>query len=184
MNYTSKHHLPQWVSSDRVRMADFNSAMANIESGMNANASAAAAAQSTANTAKSAANSAQAAASTAQTTANAAQSTANAAYSPDNKPYVTGSYTGQAKNQNIVLGFMPSFLIVSGMQSSYSTGDTSTFDRYFAMVGSTGTITGQQFQFQLQLYTEGFTVFKPGNHGTALPLLNETDRKYYYIAFR
>jgi len=45
MNYTSNHHLPQWVKSDRVRMDDFNAAMANIENGMTANAQAAAAAR-------------------------------------------------------------------------------------------------------------------------------------------
>jgi len=38
MNYTPNHHLPQWVSSDRVRMSDFNAAMANIEPGLSANA--------------------------------------------------------------------------------------------------------------------------------------------------
>ena len=34
MNYTPNHHLPQWVKSDRIRMEDFNDAMANIESGL------------------------------------------------------------------------------------------------------------------------------------------------------
>ena len=34
MNYTPNHHLPQWVKSDRVRMEDFNEAMASIESGL------------------------------------------------------------------------------------------------------------------------------------------------------
>ena len=48
MNYTTNHHLPQWVSSDRVRMEDFNDAMANIESGLSANADAASDALSTA----------------------------------------------------------------------------------------------------------------------------------------
>jgi len=170
MNYTSNHHLPQWVSSDRVRMEDFNSAMANIESGMSANASAASRAQSTA--------------SSAQSAANAAQSTANSAYSPNNMPYVVGTYTGQSLNQTITLGFMPSFLIVSGMQYSSDANDTSPFDRYFAIAGSTGSILGQQLQPRLQLTHEGFSVYKAGNQGSALPLLNEPNRKYYYIAFR
>jgi len=34
MNYTPKHHLPQWAKSDRIMMDDFNAAMANIESGL------------------------------------------------------------------------------------------------------------------------------------------------------
>lgn len=33
MNYTNNYHLPQWERSDRLLMDDFNSAMANIESG-------------------------------------------------------------------------------------------------------------------------------------------------------
>ena len=36
MNYTEKYHLPQWVNSDRVKMEDFNEAMASIESGLTA----------------------------------------------------------------------------------------------------------------------------------------------------
>lgn len=36
MNYTSNHHLPQWVASDRVRMEDFNAAMSSIEAGLDA----------------------------------------------------------------------------------------------------------------------------------------------------
>ena len=34
MNYTPNHHLPQWAKSDRIRMEDFNDAMANIASGL------------------------------------------------------------------------------------------------------------------------------------------------------
>jgi len=170
MNYTSNHHLPQWVNSDRVRMDDFNAAMANIDSGM-------ASATKTANHALSTAVSAQ-------STANSAKIIAYASYSPENKPYVVGSYTGTSANQTIELGFMPSFLIVSGMQTSSNANDTSPFDRYFAIVGSTGSIVGQQLQLRIQLTHEGFSVFKAGNGGTALPLLNEPDRTYYYIAFR
>jgi len=151
-------------------MDDFNSAMANIESGLVSASNAASRAQSTA--------------SSAQSAANAAQSTANAAYSPGNMPYVVGTYTGQNLNQAITLGFMPSFLIVSGMQASSDANDTAPFDRYFAIAGSTGSILGQQLQLRLQLTHEGFSVFKAGNQGTALPLLNEPNRKYYYIAFR
>jgi len=40
MNYTSKHHLPQWSKSDRILMDDFNAAMANIEAALNAAAAA------------------------------------------------------------------------------------------------------------------------------------------------
>jgi len=156
MNYTKNHHLPQWVSSDRVRMSDFNDAMANIESGMSTNAEAAA----------------------------AAQTTADNAYSPDNKPFVVGSYTGQTGDQKITLGFMPSFLIVSGMRASFTEGDTTAFDRYFAMIGSTGSTLGGQMQYRLRLLEDGFIAYQAGNNNSQLPLLNQPNRPYFYIAFR
>ena len=34
MNYTEKHHLPQWAKEDRIMMKDFNDAMASIEDGL------------------------------------------------------------------------------------------------------------------------------------------------------
>ena len=163
MNYTQNHHMPQWVSSDRVRMEDFNQMSRDIESGLDA---------------------ANASAASAQSTANSALAKANAAYAPDNLPYVIGTYTGDGNNQIIDLGFMPSFLIISGMQSSNDANDTQPFDRYFAIIGSTGSILGQQLQYRLQLLTYGFAAYKAGNHDSQLPALNEKGRNYYYIAFR
>lgn len=44
MNYTEKHHLPQWEETDRIMRTDFNQMCADIEEGLNeANASAASA---------------------------------------------------------------------------------------------------------------------------------------------
>ena len=34
MNYTTNYHLPQWVETDRIRMEDFNQAMADIDEGI------------------------------------------------------------------------------------------------------------------------------------------------------
>lgn len=34
MNYTEKHHLPQWESADRVLRSDFNSAMQTIDTSL------------------------------------------------------------------------------------------------------------------------------------------------------
>jgi len=158
-------------------MDDFNSAMANIESGLVSASSAASRAQSAASSAQSAANSAQ-------STANAAKAAANAAYSPDNMPYVIGFYTGTESNQVISLGFMPSFLIITGMHTSYSVNDTKPFDRYFAIAGSNKSIVGQQLPFRLQLSSVGFAVYKAGTSDSQLPILNEPGRTYYYIAFR
>ena len=163
MNYTQNHHLPQWVKSDRVRMEDFNQMSKDIEAGLDA---------------------ANASAASAKSTANSALVKANAAYAPGNLPYVIGTYTGDGSNQIIDLGFMPSFLIVSGMQGSNDASDTQPFDRYFAIIGSNGDIIGQQLQYRLQLLTYGFAAYKVGNQGSQLPVLNEKGRKYYYIAFR
>jgi len=163
MNYTSNHHLPQWVNSDRVRMDDFNAAMANIESGMSANASAASAAASN---------------------ASQALAMAKAAYTPDNLPYVIGGYIGDGKNQVINLGFQPSFLIVTGMSTSFDASDNSPIDRYFAIVGGNEGFTSGQLRYRLQLVQSGFVVYKVGNYDSCLPILNELDRRYHYIAFR
>ena len=109
MNYTPNHHLPQWVESDRVRMEDFNAAMRDIEAGLDA---------------------ANASAASAKSTANSALAKANAAYAPGNLPYVIGTYTGDGSNQIIDLGFMPSFLIVSGMQGSNDASNIRPIFRY------------------------------------------------------
>ena len=34
MNYTTNYHLPQWMETDRIRMEDFNQAMADIDEGI------------------------------------------------------------------------------------------------------------------------------------------------------
>jgi len=46
MNHTKNYNLPQWSASDRIRMDDFNNAMASIEAGISN-------AQSTADSARS-----------------------------------------------------------------------------------------------------------------------------------
>ena len=117
MNYTQNHHLPQWVKSDRIRMDDFNDAMANIESGLNA-----------ADAAQSAAASALSKANAAQSAANAAQSAANRAFSTENMPFVVGSYVGcGTEAAHIGLGFKPSLVIVSGVTESASGFDPAYF---------------------------------------------------------
>ena len=47
-----------------------------------------------------------------------AQSSADKAYSPEKKPYAVGSYTGNHGIKTINLGFHPSFLIITGDESS------------------------------------------------------------------
>jgi len=187
MNYTSNHHLPQWVSSDRVRMEDFNSAMANIDSGLVSASSAASRAQSAANSAQSTANSAKSAASTAQSAADAAADTAsqaltkaNAAYTPDNKPYVVGSYTGNgAQSQVINLGFRPYFAVISGATESPDESATAELIRYVAITGRSLNV-----QRRAQLGSIGLIVYRDGNYDQQIPSLNDNGRHYDYIAFR
>jgi len=116
MNYTRIHHLPQWASSDRIQMDDFNDAMANIESGL-ANAT---------------------------SIAKAAQAAATAAYSPDNRPFVTGSYTGDgARSQRIELNFKPSLVIISGITENTDASDYSSISPYFAITADNTNVRGR-----------------------------------------
>ena len=172
MNYTQNHHLPQWVQSDRIRMDDFNDAMANIESGLNA----ADAAQSAAASALSKANAAQSAAQTAQSVANAAQSAANRAFSTENMPFVVGSYVGcGTEAAHIGLGFKPSLVIVSGVTESASGFDPA----YFVI-----TRENQNVCRRLDIMPKGFCAYPDGNQGVTYPRMNELGRTYDYIAFR
>ena len=172
MNYTQNHHLPQWVKSDRIRMDDFNDAMANIESGLNA----ADAAQSAAASALSKANAAQSAAQTAQSAANAAQSAANRAFSTENMPFVVGSYVGcGTEAAHIGLGFKPSLVIVSGVTESASGFDPA----YFVI-----TRENQNVCRRLDIMPKGFCAYPDGNQGVTYPRMNELGRTYDYIAFR
>jgi len=108
MNYTSNHHLPQWIRSDRVRMDDFNAAMANIDAALT----------------------------TAIAKADAAIAKADAAYSPENRSFVIGSYHGDGdESVQVKLGFKPSLVIISGIQECTSYEDTSDINRFFAITG-------------------------------------------------
>ena len=172
MNYTQNHHLPQWVQSDRIRMDDFNDAMANIESGLNA----ADAAQSAAASALSKANAAQSAAQTAQSVANAAQSAANRAFSTENMPFVVGSYVGcGTEAAHIGLGFKPSLVIVSGVTESASGFDPA----YFVITREYHNVCRR-----LDIMPKGFCAYPDGNQGVTYPRMNELGRTYDYIAFR
>jgi len=131
MNYTSKHHLPQWSKSDRILMDDFNAAMANLENSLNANAQ----------------------------TANAAKSTASSAYSAaqtalSGKPYATGTYTGTGANLTINVGFRPSFVFITSMKAVRMSDLVPLFGVYSCATTGNGDI-GQC----IQMTANGFTVY-------------------------
>ena len=135
MNYTEKHHLPQWEETDRILRVDFNQMCADMEAGLEKNARAAEEALSAANSkptsaavtkAQSTADRALGAAETAQRQAAAAQAAANNAYSPSNKPFAIGTYAGDSSrsDRTISVGFRPRFVAILGEQG----GEVSYFD--------------------------------------------------------
>ena len=181
MNYTEKYHLPQWDETDRIMRTDFNQMCADMEVGLEKTAKDAAAANAktvadaaaaNAKTAADAASAAQAA----QSAADAAQATADAAYCPTYKPYVVGSYVGTAADMTIDLGFKPSFVIVSGQDSSTDPGAG------FSRVALAGAATLQGY---VRFTSTGFVIHHHTNtNTTTYPQLTQQNKSYVYIAFR
>ena len=147
MEYTSNYHLPQWVESDRIMMEDFNQMCSDMEAGLTA----------------------------AKATADAAKGIADSAYSPVNKPYTIGSYIGNGSDTTVNLGFRPSFLIVSGSQSTVQTGVQ-------ALGGYEVFTAGNILADAVTITDNGFTVHTLSN--SYYPRLAESGRRYDYIAFR
>ena len=156
MNYTNNYHLPQWAETDRIMMEDFNQAFSDIDEGIKTISDAA---------------------DTAESKADAAQNTANAAYCPTNKPYVVGTYTGNMYGSTTVnLGFRPSFLIISSME-------TTGLSSWNPLLGYTVITAGENVPECVTLTDTGFTTTALED-GNDYPKLNDTRRTYAYIAFR
>ena len=122
MNYTDNHHLPQWASSDRILMSDFNNAMS-------ANAQAA----------KSAASA-----------ASAAHSKATTALQEALMPvFYSGFYTGTGNAAlQITYGFRPKTVIIYGGDSVLSLDECKANTQYFFM--SSGEKVLYQFEMNDQ----------------------------------
>ena len=153
MNYTENYHLPQWVETDRVQMEDFNQMCADIDQGIK----------------------------NAQETANTAESKANAvqdAYKPDNNPYVTGTYTGTGEDVTIMLGFRPSFLIISAMGQNKQSNSTVEWDRHYGITG------GSALSRRLEFTDTGFIAHGQTYEHDFYPDFTAEGRVYDYIAFR
>ena len=163
MNHTKNYNLPQWELNDLIRMEDFNSAMANLETGIDGAKAEAKAGDAELQRQVTAAN---AKAENAQTVANAAAQ----------KPYVVGRYVGTGREMTVTLGFRPSFLIISGVTPSYHTSSAEGYERYIAFTG------GQTVQQRVAFTNTGFVV-KPLS-GPYYPFLADVDRTYEYIAFK
>ena len=155
MNYTKNYRLPQWVKEDRIMMDDFNAAMSSMESGMTRT---------------------DAKADTAISTANAAKQTADAAANA--KPYVVGHYTGTGVDQEINVGFRPSFLIISGMGDTTIVNSDLSWTPYFALTG------GHVLTNRVGFTDTGFTVYDRNHGGGLYPDFTDKGRGYDYIAFK
>ena len=159
MNYTKNYRLPQWVKSDRIMMDDFNAAMSSMESGMTR-------AEGKADTAAAAANAAK-------QTADTAKQGADNAYSPSNKPFVAGTYVGTGADKTFNLGFRPSCVIISGLDT-HGGGNYAFVSNYFGM-SCGGTLTSR-----IRLTDTGFVAVG----GSTAPALNFSGITYDYIAFK
>ena len=158
MNYTDNHHLPQWASSDRILMSDFNNAMSAIENGMSANAQAA----------KSAASAASAAHSKATTALQEALTPV----------FFSGFYTGTGNAAlQITYGFRPKTVIIYGGDSVLSLDECKANMQYFFMS------SGEKVLYQFEMNDQGFRVYNDPDR-VRYPILNEKGRRYEYIIFR
>jgi len=191
-NQTQHLKLCQWEADDEVLRADFNAdnakidtAVASVEQKLN---TAAAEAQRKLDTAVAGVEQkVNAAANTAQAALKAAQ----AGYGPDNRPFVVGTYTGNAANvgdtpmyQTISLGFAPSYVRVFDLMGYY---------QYNYVVPSRGlyeadAAPGIPVPFNspaLEVTENGFTVSaRMSGDYFAYPALNIDKKVYGYIAFR
>jgi hypothetical protein len=89
-------------------------------------------------------------------------------------PYVVGSYPGNGGTQTLNLGFRPSFIIISGMNATTSSGSPTLFTNFFLATG--GTVLTSLVEFT----DTGVTLYGSGN----MPNPNAQYRSYDYIAFR
>ena len=108
MNHTKNYNLPQWELNDLIRMEDFNSAMANIETGLSEGKQRDDSLSSRVDAAR----------------AMAAQ-----------LPYVVGEYEGNSQTEwnEINIGFRPSFVLIT-CQTTAPEADSSLLR--FALLGT------------------------------------------------
>ena len=94
------------------------------------------------------------------------------------KPYAVGHYTGTGEDQEISVGFRPSFLIISGMQGTAGGNDRSPYNLYFGMTG------GRTLTSRVGFTDTGFTVYPRDLTHLYYPDFSEASRRYDYIAFK
>ena len=147
MAYTKNYPMPQWGNQDRIMMDDFNQMCADMDAGLTT---------------------------TAQQAAQAKQEAAQARQEAAILPYAVGTYIGNGTEQEIYLGFRPSFLHICGMNEDGSGVTISSHAVHWATSGHNVTI-------HIQFTDTGFKVV---SQGPQFPRPNELTQRYDYIAFR
>ena len=154
MNYTKNYRLPQWVKEDRIMMDDFNAMNSSIENGLTRT---------------------DAKADSANTKADTAVQIANAAANA--KPYAVGHYTAIGEDQEISVGFRPSFLILSGMGDTELPNSDSEWTFYF------GLTAGNAVPRRIGFTDRGFIVYQQ-RADVLRPDYSVRGKVYDYIAFK
>ena len=154
MNYTKNYRLPQWVKEDRIMMDDFNAMNSSIENGLTRT---------------------DAKADSANTKADTAVQLANAAANA--KPYAVGHYTATGEDQEISVGFRPSFLIISGMGDTELPNSDSAWTFYF------GLTAGNAVPRRIGFTDRGFIVYQQ-RADVLRPDYSVNGKVYDYIAFK
>ena len=154
MNYTKNYRLPQWVKEDRIMMDDFNAMNTSIESGLTRT---------------------DAKADSANTKADTAVQIANAAANA--KPYAVGHHTATGEDQEISVGFRPSFLIISGMGDTELPNSDSAWTFYF------GLTAGNAVPRRIGFTDRGFIVYQQ-RADVLRPDYSVRGKVYDYIAFK
>ena len=154
MNYTKNYRLPQWVKEDRIMMDDFNAMNSSIENGLTRT---------------------DAKADSANTKSDTAVQIANAAANA--KPYAVGHYTATGEDQEISVGFRPSFLILSGMGDTELPNSDSEWTFYF------GLTAGNAVPRRVGFTDTGFVVYQQ-RADVLRPDYSVRGKVYDYIAFK
>ena len=111
----------------------------------------------------------------ANTKADTAVQLANAAANA--KPYAVGHYTGTGEDQEISVGFRPSFLIISGMGDTELPNSDSAWTFYF------GLTAGNAVPRRIGFTDRGFIVYQQ-RADVLRPDYSVNGKVYDYIAFK
>ena len=177
MNYTEKHHLPQWVEDDRILMTDFNQMCADIEAGLTEAKAAADSAGSTASQAKAAGDDLASAVEALAAAVGSGGHTCRIAY---------GSYTGTgtfgaANPTTLCFDFQPVLVLMACTANTYA--DTQWPSHLLRGVNYTRACFGSYAGTDGAKVTWGDNSVSIHSNYHAGEQNNQTNLTYLYIAF-